>query len=148
MFNAITGPQSDEFSEVNILEGLEKEATPVIPSQDLLQAYLAHFDMDNFVINGYIEEVNALLELSISAPPWIMKYEQMPPPSITPIAPLLEAPPTLEQKPLLVMLKDPFLEPNATSDQKAQIVDIQKEYELVREIITDLIMDYPTRVLS
>ena len=103
--------------------------------------------MDNFDINEYIEEVNALLEPPIFTP-WIMKYEQMPPPSITPIAPLLEAPPTLEQKPLLVMLKDPFLEPNATSDQKAQIVDIQKEYELVREIITDLIMDYPTRVLS
>ena len=80
--------------------------------------------MNNFDINGYMKEVNILLELSIFAPPWTMKYEQMPSPSITPIALSLKAPPILEWKPLPVMLKDPFLEPNVTSDQKAQIVGI------------------------
>ena len=94
VFNAIIGSQSEEFSEVNILEGLVEEATPTIPSQDLLQACLAHFDIDNLDIDGYIEEVNALLEPSIFAPPWTKKYEQMPLPSITPIVPSLETPST------------------------------------------------------
>ena len=69
VFNAIMGSQSDEFSEVNILKGLVEEATPTTPSYDLLEAYLAHFNRDNFDIDGYMAEVNALLEPSIFDPP-------------------------------------------------------------------------------
>ena len=104
--------------------------------------------MDNFDIDGYIKKMNTLLEPYISALPWTMKYEQMPPPSITPIAPSLEASLTLERKSLLVILKDPFLEPNVTSDQGAQIVGIQKEYkEAIRGTITHPTIDYPIRAL-
>jgi len=75
VFNAITGPQSDEFNKVNVLEELVKETTPNMPSQDLLQACLAHFDMDRFDIDGYMDEVNTLLKPPRSTPSWTMKYE-------------------------------------------------------------------------
>jgi len=79
IFNAITRPQSDGFDEVNMQEELVEDTTPNMPSQDLLQAYIAHFDMDSFDIDGYMDKVNALLQPSNSTPPWTIKYEQVAP---------------------------------------------------------------------
>ena len=69
VFSAITRPQSDGFDEVNVQEEYVEETTPNMPTQDLLQACLAHFDMDSFNIDAYMDEVNALLEPPSSTPP-------------------------------------------------------------------------------
>lgn len=54
---------------------LVEEATSIILSQDLIQVCFAHFDLDNLDIDGYMKEVNALLEPTSSISPWTMKYE-------------------------------------------------------------------------
>lgn len=73
-----------------------------------------------------------------------MKYEQILPFSNTPIVPLSETPPTLEQMPLLVMLEDPFIELDVTSDQEIQIIGIRKEYkEAIKRTITKLPINCP-----
>ena len=78
-----------------------------------------------------------------------MKYEPLPMPSSTLIAPSLESPPTLELKSLPITLKYVFLGSNdtllviiisdLTFDQKAKLVGILKEQkEAIRQTITKL----------
>ena len=60
--NASLGSPIDDYGKVNMLEEIEEEATPTILLQDSLYVCLAHFRIDDFDVNGYIEEVNVLLE--------------------------------------------------------------------------------------
>jgi len=145
IFNAITGPQSDGFDEVNVLKEFIEETIPNTPTQDLLQACLAYFDVDNFNIEGYMDEVK--LELPSSTPPWSMKYEQMAHLLDTPIAFLLETSPILKQEPLLVKVNDPFFEHDATPGQETQLVGLpNKSKEAIEEIISDPPVDCPTKL--
>ena len=113
-----------------------REDTPTILSQDSLDPYLAHFGVDDFDIEGYIQEVNTLLDTPYDKTtlPWTIKYEPLPMLASTPIAPSLESPPILELKSLPTTLKYPFLGSNdtipviiasdLTLDQEAQLVGI------------------------
>ena len=94
------------------------------------------------MFDGYIEEVNILLEppTSKTTPLQTIKYEQLSTQSSM-LVPSLEAPPTLELKPLPVTLKYVFLGPNdtlpvifasdLTSDQESQLVGVLKEHKKV-----------------
>ena len=127
---------------IDTLEDSTEEATPIILAQDLLEACLAHFNMDSFDIDGYMEKVNVLLEPPIFTPPWIQKYEPMPSFLNIPI----ESPPTIKQEPLLVMTNDPSREHDEISDQKTQLVGAQNKYkEAMEEIAT---MDCPLQLPS
>lgn len=144
MFNAIIGPQGDESSEVNALKEFVEDATLVISSKDILQAYLSHFDMDSIDIDGYMEEVKTLLAPPSSIPPWTMKYESIPSSLDTSIYHLLKTPPTFKQKLVLVILQ----ELSATFNQQNQNVSIQNEYEkVIRGTITNPPLDYTIQML-
>ena len=151
IFSATLGPSITDYGEINILKKLVEEAEPIILTQDPLQACLAHFDIDNFDLDGYMEEVNDLLELhnSKTTPLWTVKYDKLPVPSSTPMVPSLEAPPILELKHLPVILKYLFLESNDTLpviiasdlalDQENQLMGVLKEHkEAIGWSITDL----------
>ena len=66
VFNAFQGSQTDSCFEMDILKDIMEEATPIILSQNLLQTYLAHFRMDDFDVNRYVDKVNALLDTPYS----------------------------------------------------------------------------------
>ena len=96
--------------------------------------------MDNFDIDGYTKEIHALLEPPnfSTNPPWTVKYEQLPIQS-SPLVPSLEAPPTLELKPLPATLKYSFLGSNdtlpviiasdLTNDQEDKLVGVLKKHK-------------------
>ena len=96
MFDASQGPQTESSFEVDINEDLTEEATPLILLQDPLEVCLAHFRMDDFDVDGYIDEMNTLLEppTSKTTLPWTIKYEPFPELASIPITPSLESPPT------------------------------------------------------
>ena len=64
IFNASLGPPVYNHNEINLLEEVIEDKAPALLNSDPLQACLIHFGMDNFDINGYTEEIHALLESS------------------------------------------------------------------------------------
>ena len=151
IFNATQGPPIEDYSKVNMLETIIEEAKPIIFSQDSLHVCLGHFDVDNFDLDEYTEEVNALLESSNSktTPPWTVKYDQLSVPSSTPLVTSLEAPPILELRSLCATLKYSFLRSNdtlpviiasdLTPNQEDQLVGVLKEHkEAIGWSIADL----------
>ena len=104
-----------------------EEATPIILPQDSLNLCLAHFEMDNFDVDGHIIEINDLVDTSYpkTISLWIEKYESSPSP---PIALLLESPSTLELKPLLDAPTDTLL---VILNQKISLVGILKVHKKV-----------------
>ena len=81
--------------------------------------------MDNFDVDGYIIEINDLLDTSYSktTPLWIEQYEPSPSP---PIVSLIESPPILELKPLPdAPIDTPLMSPN----QKDQLVGVLKMHK-------------------
>ena len=142
IFDASQGPSTDSCFTINTLEDTTEEATPIILAQDPLEACLAHFNMDSFDIDGYMKEVNVLLEPPTTTPPWIQKYEPIPSFLDMP----RESPPTIEQEPLLVMINDPTREHDEISDQETQLVGAQNRYkEAIKEIAT---IDCPLQLPS
>ena len=82
------------------LKDIIGEATPKRISQDPLHTCWDPFGVDDFDLDGYIENVHTLLKpsnFSITAP-WVKKYELLPT-IFSPIASSLESPPVLELKP-------------------------------------------------
>ena len=70
IFNASLGPPVYDHNEINLLEEVIEDKAPALLNSDPLQACLTHFGMDNFDINGYTEEIHALLEPpNFSTPP-------------------------------------------------------------------------------
>ena len=104
----------DSCFEVDTLEDIIEDATPIILAPDPLDTCLAHFGVCDF--EEYMKKVNILLDTphDKTTPPWTIKYEPLPTLASTPIVSSLEAPPTLELKPLPAMLKYVFLRPNDT----------------------------------
>ena len=64
IFGATQRPLMDSYFEINKLKDIIEEATPIILTQDSLDICLAHFRVDNFDLEGYIQEVNTLLDTS------------------------------------------------------------------------------------
>ena len=62
IFNVAQGPPTFDHGEINLLEEVLEDKTPTLLDPDLLQACLAHFGVDDFDIDEYTKEVNALLE--------------------------------------------------------------------------------------
>ena len=62
IFNTAQGPPTFDHGEINLLEKIIEDKTPTLLNSDPLQVCLAHFGVDDFDINEYIKEVNALLE--------------------------------------------------------------------------------------
>ena len=140
IFNATQGPPTYDHSEVNMLEEVVDDKALTLLDSDPLQACLTHFGVDDFDIDEYTKEVNALLEPSNfgTTPPWTVKYEQLPTQS-SPLVPSLATPPALELKPLPTTLKYSFLgsndtlpviiASNLTLDQENQLVGVLKEHK-------------------
>jgi hypothetical protein len=101
----------EECYTVDVIEELIEEALPTILSNDPLEACLTQFGYDMFDIDESIEEVNSLLNstLSESILPWKARYESLPTLSKTPALPSIENPPKLELKTLPTPLKYVFL---------------------------------------
>ena len=149
VFGASQGPSMDSCFEVDTLEDIIEDATPIILAPDPLDTCLAHFGVYDF--EEYMKEVNTLLDTphDKTTPPWTIKYEPLPTLASTPIVPSLESPPTLELKPLPAALKYVFLGLNdtlpaiiasdLTPNQEAQLVGILKEHkEAIGWSIADL----------
>ena len=94
IFKVTQGPLADDFGEVNVIEEIINETTPMTLSQDPLEICLAHFRVDDFDEDGHATKVNALSEEPHSkiAHPWTIKYEPLLALASTPTAPSLELP--------------------------------------------------------
>ena len=106
---------------------------PQLKLEDPIEACLAHFVSD-FDVDGHIEEVNALLDstLSMYCSRWQPKQEMLTP-SASPPIPSIAEPPKLELKSLLDALKYVFLGPLETlSVIIASDLDPVQEEKLVR----------------
>ena len=77
IFNAAQGPPTFDHGEINLLEEVVEDKTLILLNSNPLQVCLAHFGVDDFDIDGYTREVNALLEPSnfSTTPPWTVKHE-------------------------------------------------------------------------
>ena len=150
IFNACQGPPSYDHNEVNMIEEVVNRNLPVLLNSDPLQACLTHFGTDDFDVDEYTNEVNALLEPPkfSTIPPWTVKFESLPTQS-SPLVPSLEAPPNLELKPLPDKLKYSFLGSNdtlpviiastLTSDQEQKLMNVLREHkEAIGWTIADL----------
>ena len=114
VFQASQQPhEREECVLVDVVDEIVEEALPSILVEDPLKACLAHFGFENFDIDGSVEEVNVLLNVSSTPdfPPWKARFEPLPPLSREPAIPSLVTPPTLELKPLPATLKYAFLGP-------------------------------------
>ena len=82
-------PDNDDISEVDTIESLIENTWIQFHSEDIVETCLAHFG-DDFDCEGSFEEVNALLEstLSMNIGKWLPKVEHFSPsPSSSPSLP-------------------------------------------------------------
>ena len=102
-----------------------ENATSTILSQDSLNPCQAHFEVDDFDKDGYIAEVNDLIDIPYPKTT-LLEIEKYEPPPNPPIAPLLESPTALELKSLPDALTDTLL---VISNQEAQLVGVLKAHK-------------------
>ncbi|XP_043710444.1 uncharacterized protein LOC122659396 [Telopea speciosissima] len=135
------GPNARKSASVDVIDEVVAECTLVMLADDPLQQCLAFSRGDDFDIDAYTTEVNALLDGSTPPvhPSWTVKYELLPSLAKKPPLSSIESPPVLELKPLPDLLKYAFLgsnetlpiiiASNLTSDQTSKLLGVLKEYK-------------------
>ncbi|XP_042519247.1 uncharacterized protein LOC122093057 [Macadamia integrifolia] len=143
IFNAFLGPQrEDECFSIDVIEQVVAQYTLVILADDPMQQCLTFFGGDDFDVDSYATEVNALLDAPTFSdrPPWTIKFESIPPLAEKLVFSSIEPPPMLELKPLPDSLKYPFLgsnetlriniASNLTPNQESKLLDVLNEHKV------------------